>query len=550
MRDARILLQSDSGERKDSIIQRPGYAVSLTGGLLLLFTFSILCLIFCPADAGEVSLFPLFSFEHDTALPRTDLNLAYPLLHFDKTATDTFAVMPFVFSVEKKGEPPATSVDFLWPFFTYRLKQRPGGAGSRSQTAFLLLSSHSAKKAPEGNYRKWTFFPFLYCGTDRNNHHHFILFPFIWYADDAYVYLPFPSTKPQSFKAFLPFYGMFKNLGGRELVRYYLFPLFTYVKHKHKRRYHFLWPFFGYGTGKDYEAYKVFPVFTYAKLPEGSTRLNYLWPLGYRRRTVQKDGIVKAIDFFVPLFMRLRTPKEKWDYYSLLYARRITPLRRQWSVLWPLFKTANFPKEDARSFTLFLLLFKYKNGRENNTLQFFPLFGRRRKPGRTRSFILWPLYHYKYDDYGAYTFKRNYLFPFYIRKVMHQKGGETQTRTIFFPFFASAKKSDGSRCFSALRIGYYDRADVIDRNWAPILRIYQSQHDAKGNFSKRVFWKLYVREHLGNYDRTEVNTLLFQWKRIGTEKEFNLLGGLIGVKRTPLKTTFKLLFMSLGKSGK
>jgi hypothetical protein len=496
------------------------------------------------AWAGEVSFFPAFSFQHDATTSLTEVNLAFPFFHFSSRDGGAEARVPILFSYKKEVTTGKIFWDLVWPLFTYRCKPSMEVGGTRSQYTFAFLFSKSSRDVQDDSYRKWTFFPFFYTGSDKNNHRHLILFPFFWYAQDAYVYLPFPSTKPQSYFAFLPLYGDFRNLGGNDRILTLLWPLFIRVNNPSNQKYHFLWPFFAYGKGGGYNALKMWPLFSYASKEGEYTRLNYIWPLGYHRRTILKDGGVRAFDMLFPLFLRQRTPTEKWDYY-LLYGRRETPVRSQWGILGPFFKTVRYKPAGGRGYSLLFSILKYKNGDDEKVRQFFPLFGYRTRPKQVFYYFLWPVFRHKTDDFSAYTYSRSYLFPFYIARDMEWQDGRWEKRRVVFPFFGSVRKSDGSWKTSSMRLFYYDTADAIDRNWSSLLPLYRSDGDGRGNFSTRVFEKLYHREVRNGYDLMEVNTLIFQWKRTGEVREYNLLGGVFGLKKSPEGTSLKIFFLPL-----
>jgi hypothetical protein len=251
---------------------------------------------------------------------------------------------------------------------------------------------------------------------------------------------------------------------------------------------------------------------------------------------------------FFPFYIRLRSPSEKWDNYLFIYGRRETPIRRQWALFWPVFKTAVFPESGAREIVLFLLLFEYKNDPQDRNFQIFPFYGRREKPKKIRSFCLWPIYHYRYDDHDAYTFTRKYLFPFYFKKEWVRENNETEIRTMFFPFYAERVKSEGIWDASSLHVFYHDSAEAVERNWCSLLPMYKSRGEEGGDYSVRVFWKLYHKGQREGRRFSDLNPLVFQWKSEEETREFNLLGGLFGIKKTPGKTSLKLFFIPLSKN--
>lgn len=497
------------------------------------------------AHAADVSLFPAASYQHDSDTSRTEINLGYPVFNLTSREGTDQARIPFAFSYRKEADTKRILWDFVWPLFTIRSKPREeGGDERRTQYTFLFMFDKSSKDTQSDSYKKFTFFPFLYTGTDKNDHSHFIFFPFIWYANDAYVFLPFPSQKPQSYLAFWPFFGDFRNLGGNDRIQTILWPLFTKVNNPGKQQYHFLWPVFGYGNGEGYKALSAWPLFSYAQKEDEYTRMNYIWPLGYHRKTVLKDGGVKTFDLLFPLFVRQRTPKEKWDYY-LLFGRKETPKRSQWGILGPVFRKAHFTGTEGYGIDILFSLFKLENSEEARTRQVFPLFGHRRKPKELFYYFLWPVFRHKTTDFETYTYKRTYFFPFYIGRNMEYHDGSWEKRRTFFPFFGTVSKSDGSWKTSALRLFYYDKADAMERNWSSLMPVYNSEGDSEGHYSRRVFGKIYHREYDTNVDQSEVNTLVLQLKREGETREYNFLGGLFGVKKTPEKTSFKVFFIPL-----
>lgn len=496
-------------------------------------------------SAGEVSLFPAFSAEKNEDTSTSELNVAYPLFHIRKDAKQTRLIIPLLFSMVNDAETGFRAMDILWPFNIYRRNPRSGQDGFRSWFYFLLLFQQSDKNTPDsGDYSKTTFFPFWYSGTDQNGKSHYIFFPFFYYADDAIMYLPFPSTEKQSYFGILPFYGIFRNLAGNDLIRTVMWPFFVHVHHDTKDKYFFPWPFLGYGKGDDYKAWRFWPLFSWSRWPDGSRKLNYLWPLGYHRNMVRENGGKATFDMFLPFFLRYRSPDEKWDAYSIFYAQRDTPHRHQSGILWPLFHSVKFKQNRGWGFTALLLIFRYQDAEHESIRQFFPFFIKKKKPDQTRIYAPWPLFQYRYDKFANHEKWRWYLFPFLMHKKEKRKDGTENVRNLLFPFFTSMRSSDGSFYTVAPHLFYNDGDESIIRNLDSILPLYRSFGDAEGNYSRRIFWKIYHREHKKDYDLSEINTLVFQWKKENDSTQYNILGGLFGLVKKSEETRLKLLFMT------
>ncbi|MBN1902376.1 hypothetical protein JW926_13710 [Candidatus Sumerlaeota bacterium] len=515
--------------------------------MIFLFLTAFLFVFIPPSLSSEVPFFPVFSFENNDNRNEWECNFLYPFFHIMKSDGKTELIMPILFSLVKDTDPKTLSIDFLWPIFTWRLKPRPGGEGYKSQVFIFPLFFRTIREKEDSVDKKSGLFPVFFWGKDRNANPYFIAFPFFWYAKESLLSFPFSSTRPQTYLAFMPFFGSFKNLAGNEAIHTYLWPLFVKIDHKDRDKYFFLWPFFGYGTGENYKAYRFWPLFTWSRKPGGSIRCNYLWPLGYHRRIIRGEGMKTRFDMFFPLYIRYRSPKEKWDHYAFIYGRRETPARRQWALFWPLFKTAFFPESGARHTTLFLILFENKNDPQDRIFQLFPFYGRREKPKKIRSFWFWPIYHYKYDDRDSYTFTRKYLFPFYFKKEWVRENDEIETRSMLFPFYAKKVKSQGSWDTSGLHVFYHDKAEAVERNWCSLFPFYKSRGKEGEDYSVRIFWKLYHKGRKDGRRFWSVNPLIFQWKSEEEKREFNLLGGLFGIKKSPVKTSLKLFFIPLSK---
>ena len=496
-------------------------------------------------EAGEVSLFPLFSAENNEIPGEKEINILYPLFQYRSTPEKTQTRIPVLFSYEKDKEENETLFDVLWPIFTWSRRPRSGNQGFDVSMNFFLLFSQVHKTLLEKQYTRRTLFPFLYYGNDWRNHKHFILFPFLWYADKATIYMPFPSTRPQTYRAFIPFYGEFFNLAGNDSIRTILWPCFIRVKHEDRVKYYILWPFFGWGSGENYRSFKIWPLATWGKHPDGSFRMNYLWPFGYHRRSPLENGEELAFDMLFPFFLRLRSPQEKWDHYFFLYGRRISPKRRQLGMLWPLFKTAFYPDTGGRSVTLFALLFSYRWGDDIENFRIFPFYGKRKYKDKERVFIGWPFYQYRFDRFNNLEFSRNYLVPFYMRKLWKWDNGEEKKSTTVFPFYSSSRNRDGTWKTMGPRLMYHDSEDAVERNWESALPLYRASGDDEGHYEKRIFWKLYHREKRPGLDFLEVNTMLFQWKRKNKTRSFDLLGGLFGLSSEPGKTHYKIFYFTI-----
>ena len=91
--------------------------------------------------------------------------------------------------------------------------------------------------------------------------------------------------------------------------------------------------------------------------------------------------------------------------------------------------------------------------------------------------------------------------------------------------------------------------DGVERNWAPLWRIFIATWDEQGNGATSLLWNLYWREKRGNESAGELSPL-FSWNSDASGNEFRILKGLFGYGTRPGKTWLSILWIPFGGAGR
>src|SRR6185369_18076767 len=90
--------------------------------------------------------------------------------------------------------------------------------------------------------------------------------------------------------------------------------------------------------------------------------------------------------------------------------------------------------------------------------------------------------------------------------------------------------------------------DGVERNWAPLWRIFIAKWDNKGDSAVSVLWNLYWQERRGNETAWELSPLI-SYRSSPNETEIKLLKGLLGYSGGAGKTSLSILWIPFGGRG-
>ncbi len=483
---------------------------------------------FCSEKVSSVFPFYYYSSEEKTTDTAKNLLLFHPFIEWSDSAENSLFALRPVFSYYK--EPKKSGAELIYPIFSYN---KTHYSDNKTQTKWTIFPIFYYKKRAENNIDKsktTSLIPLIFYGNFGVGKKYFILLPLIFYAKNSQVHLPFYLRKEQNFAAFVPFYGKFTNFLGKKYMEFILFPLYVKSEKEGMTSLSFLWPFTGIYYGEKIGGFKLWPLFAYTKKinkeNKEQKKFYYLWPLGHHIRYPEsarsKDPTI--IDMFFPLFINYNKGENKIDYYFPFWGRKQTKYQTTNSYLFPLLMLTKNTKYNYFQYRILGIILNRKKGENNNEFQLLNIFGYKTKPNYKRAYILWPIFSKLQDDYKNYTFKRTYLFPFYLNQKNIQKDGTITTKSFFLPFMGKFQNKDKEKKIRNLWMWWYTDNDSLERNWAPFWTFYEKTIKPNGYYKKSVFRKLYTIETDGDSINKELNFLIFSYKKHNKESYIKLFG--------------------------
>ncbi|MCD6385927.1 hypothetical protein J7M23_09150 [Candidatus Sumerlaeota bacterium] len=438
----------------------------------------------------------------------------------------------------------------LWPLITSKSTFYPDKQNYYSRAVLFPLALSQKKITPFTYFTIKQFIPFYFSSNQGNGRSYIVLFPFFWWGKDVRVFIPFYSPRRQSFFGIFPFCGKFKGLWGRDKIQFFLWPLLTLSEKDHVQSIHFPWPFLGIYRGKGGSGAKCWPLLGFLRRPNLSTKAYFLWPLGHYRYIIDPStGVVKEkIKSFLPLYLSIDKNKYHLRYYFPVYGREETPKRISTSYFFPLFTTSYFPEQKDRERRILGFLLRWRRGKAQRKIyEFFPLFKKDTDPHRARSYIMFPVYTYKLDRDKHIEFRRHYLVPFVIsrQKIWLSYQNEKEKQLVIVPFFGSLHSREGESLFRVFWPLWYTTAEPVEENFAPLWTVFERRKDAMGNIDVTAFWHIFSYHRKTKKVCWEINPFLFRYKTSDNEREFELLGGLLGYRKQFNQRIFKILYFPI-----
>lgn len=415
----------------------------------------------------------------------------------------------FIYSEdEERG---GKGIDILGPFFTYRRDSE------EKDVAFRPLFYSKTKPA---QYRLDYLYPMgKYERTDRRVESYFRLI----YSTDRDLEKEKPEKKERGFLlafwgetekgepygGFFPLYGSLKNRFGRDEMNFFLWPIYSDSREGDNKTYTFLWPFFSYSEGTGREGFKFWPLGGYDRKENDYQKTFFLWPFfHFEKRYLYTDDPTE-INMVFPL------------YVSQTSSRRV-----QRSVLWPFFTHVRDDDDHYTQWDFPWPLVQWGKGDEKEIFRIFPVYGRKYWETYERGYILWPIYWYVHDkgDHYRRTLDRYLLLSKNETKIW-EKEGKQERRLRVWPFFYWRQETDGSEYLywpCLIPVDY----EGYERNWVPLLSLYEYRRNPQGASESKFFWGVYV--HRQNQVR-DLYELSFLFTLYTTEDllYFSILKGLV-----------------------
>lgn len=450
-------------------------------------------------------------------------------------------------------------VDMLWPIYSYRYRpERESSQDYESSYLFPLYYSRTETRFNSLNKDRYLL-PFYYQGREEKGGNYFILFPFVWYAANARLAVPFFPARPVTFGALFPIAGDIRGYYNRDRIRFFLWPIMVHssdgVGEDYHETYSLIWPITGLHKGPQVRGFRLWPLVSYVEKDDEFKRAYWLWPLGhYRKGRVSKtDDTQEDVTLFIPFYANFKRPNLSLNMVFPFYGRLEVGQRTTQGYALAIYNRDTNYRRGVQEDRYFWFLIRNKKaipGVEPDPTAtvgggFFPFYTRTHSATRVNKNIIWPFHVYRHNDYRDYSFTRSYVIPFYSRQVRRMNNGDEAYAMYVFPFMRKTKTLRGKFESNALHLFPYTRAAPMDRTWAPLWTYWEKEHDLESDaVTVRVAKELskYERRADGS-TRRQLNLLLFRYNA-ERDPEGNIerghtqfLFGLVGRHRDPeLKT--------------
>lgn len=451
------------------------------------------------AVAGEYDLgpiaahFPSIEGHEDTRL----LGPVYQRIETDNGRSFT-AVRP-VWSHTDDPSDALKRTEVLWPVYTRRSFR------NEDYWRFLIAYGQRFNETGDDRYRLWLL-PFFFMGRDKQD---------------------------REYAALFPLGGSIHEFLFQDTIDFVLFPLWSQSRVNDVKTTCVLWPIYAHTQGEGIEKRRVFPLYGYADKEDEYFKHFVLWPIWtHARYTYPKSSGYSFILF--PLFGRTKLTDQ-----------------RGWSVLPPIFR---YSESEERTVLYAPWPFVQRMTGDVDKLYLWPVWGRKTQGHTKHQFVLWPVFMRWAQERPQERNRQFRVTPIYHEAVSRERdpAGQGALRYRYYqvwPLFDYRSTPRDSR-FRLLSLWPMRDHGPIERNWAPIWRLFEYRTHEEGAYAE-LLWGLY---RYRRYDGDSLRGQLFpfyQWRKdVETDRrEWALLKGLLGCKKEGSAKTWRLLWLLKWKTG-
>ncbi len=441
-------------------------------------------------------------------------------------------VSPVFFrNVEKAGSD--REVDAVGPFYSSKVSQKGRSWAVRPLASYRFDPRNNTQEwqflYPLGKYRltpdekRFYFLPIMSStrdlkaesegGQERRNG----FFPVFWGT----------ARDGESYGGLFPIYGRLRDRFQRDEILFFLWPLYSTAAWENNKKTTILWPILSWTRGGTEHAFRIWPLYGYENKDREYERSFYAWPFFF----TGKDDL------------DTQEPKSKWMMFPLYISDTSTRENKK-IVLWPFFNYYHDAMRDYTQWDLPWPIVQFARGEHYRATRVWPFFSKRTWPHRYYFSSVWPVFLYNKEEIeegkGITTTYRFLLINKSETTVWAETKEQESTRRLW-PLFFHKSRRDGSSVFHFPAIIPVED-DGFERNYGPILRIYEYQRDKEGREKSEFLWGLYRRETKKDYARTELS-LLASLESSPDLTKVSILQGLFEYRRTPVRKTLRLLYV-------
>ena len=220
---------------------------------------------------------------------------------------------------------------------------------------------------------------------------------------------------------------------------------------------------------------------------------------------------------------------------------------RTW--LWPFFSHVENTERGYEEWNFPWPLLRRTQGTYREGVRVLPFFADERTGDYRRRWYLWPLYRIEETRTDLLERRRDRLVYFLYsdlrEKVLEEAHG--RRRVALWPLFTYERRGGVSHFMTlSLLEPFFPENEGIERNWAPLWRLYQRKWDAHGNRISSLLWNLYWKERRGSDFAMEIFPLVSYRREEREGTDLSVLKGLARFRSGPEGRKIHLLYLPWG----
>lgn len=444
---------------------------------------------------GSFNIWPLFDYRSSPATEYSNLSILGPLFKREHSGTITkTALRPLFFVTDSQN---TQETDLLYPIASTSKSE------NNRDTQVLRLFQKRVSRAGSPDEKRST-----------------MLFPF---------YISGESEKYGPYHSFFPVYGDIYERFWRDEYHFTLFPLYGQTVKKNTISNNYIYPFFNTVSGPGEEkGFRFWPFYGKYEKPGVYEKSFILWPFYFNEHLEQNTENPVKNFYLLPFYASSTSPQRSstytpWPFVGVIKDAGGNVLERDY--FWPFWMTANTEK--------------------SVTERYLPFYSETRTKDSSRKWLMWPIYRHITIDSPIFTQQKSSLLYFFYRNSEETwpKAGKSRARNTLWPLYAWKRDEAGVRTLSfPAPVEPVIWNDGVERNWAPLWRIFISKWDDQGNSATSILWNLFWQEKRGEDRAWEISPLI-SWRNESSGVELRLLKGLFAFSNTPEGQGFSLFWI-------
>lgn len=430
--------------------------------------FAIAVLLFC-----IFSVSPVFAEDAASRVENGTIFTLWPLLDFRESPRDGYSnlsILGPVFKLQQHGDEREMAIRPLFFQTTNR--------HNRTSSAEYLYPLASSASTPEVSTVQ--LIKVIQNNVYRRNEGE--------KQDKSSMFFPFyisgKSEKYGPYTSVFPFYGDIYERFWRDEYHYVMFPLYGRTVKKGTTTRNYLYPFFATIEGERESGFQFWPLYGQSAKEGVYNRHFALWPIFMKEQSgLDTDNPTDKLTI-LPLYAATDSPKKVsrsylWPFFG--YTDDIARSQKEVDYFWPFWLTV---RGEARNVTSLLPFYSEDKGKET-----------------LKRWYLWPFYKHEEMNSPIFSQERDRILYFLYsdNREMWPQDGSNRRRTALWPLFVYNRDPRGVSSLSmpAPVEPVFDR-DGIERNWAPLWRLYQQKWNDRGDSAVSFLWNLYWHEVRGD----------------------------------------------------